>query len=539
MSFEVASLRGAHGVQPLPSTVATAEARAERIRLGIIGFAHLLKDVADAHHQRDWVTLRYASWDAYVAAEFNPERVQLPRELRERAVSELRVAGLSTRAIASALGVGDATVRRDLAGASYDAPAEITGADGKQYPAARPAKRSDLNQERVESARLAVDRGREWSLRIDGEVPVGCGAESRDEAVAWANGFLTEQGFVCPDSWEAVDGSSELLRAIYNDRQVVEGSADASASDGSAEDEAPEGIGFCGCGAQLPVNSVQAGATACEVCEPDAPSPTRYEPVSCEVDGCEAGLAADEVEAGYTRCGDCDPEGDHVAADEGTCKGCLKTDPAYRAAVVAAVAPEFVRPAPERDAEDQAGPDDLSAGMPIPGGQLGSASSGRVPAPADPVDHPSPVASSGSVGQAGPDARSAGSPIPTVVLATGDPTGSAQADPDGLSDGSPVPPPGPVGLPSAVDPTTASPQPGSAAAAAAHTTTATDERTQSDGSAGADVVFLREISIVAAALHRRRHYGRLVEAARCSECAADARVAVRDLADAGCLAAGP
>ncbi len=136
---ETINLPGPHGIQPLPSTVGTAEARAQRIRLGIVNYTQLLKDIADAYAQRDWATLGYQTWDAYVTAEFGEQRLQLDRARRERAVSELRSAGLSTRAISSALGVPQTTVRRDLdSGEPNGSPAEVGGADGKQYPATQP-----------------------------------------------------------------------------------------------------------------------------------------------------------------------------------------------------------------------------------------------------------------------------------------------------------------------------------------------------------------------------------------------------------------
>jgi len=50
-------------------------------------------------------------------------------------VRDLTGAGMSTRAIGGALGIGDRTVRVDLTGASNDAP--VTGLDGKVYPRPR------------------------------------------------------------------------------------------------------------------------------------------------------------------------------------------------------------------------------------------------------------------------------------------------------------------------------------------------------------------------------------------------------------------
>jgi len=47
--------------------------------------------------------------------------------------------GWSLRRIASAVGVNEITVRRDLQGATYLAGDKVSGTDGKTYPAARPA----------------------------------------------------------------------------------------------------------------------------------------------------------------------------------------------------------------------------------------------------------------------------------------------------------------------------------------------------------------------------------------------------------------
>ncbi|WP_234539438.1 hypothetical protein [Streptomyces shenzhenensis] len=67
-------------------------------------------------------------------------RVRLPREERQEVVASLRDSGLSTRAIASATGIAQDTVRRDLAaGERFRSPdsAQITGTDGKTYTVTR------------------------------------------------------------------------------------------------------------------------------------------------------------------------------------------------------------------------------------------------------------------------------------------------------------------------------------------------------------------------------------------------------------------
>src|SRR5258705_8235069 len=64
----------------------------------------------------------------------------MPLAERQAAPAELAAEGLSTRAIAGAIGSSDATVRRDLAatGATDDAPERVTGLDGRSHPARKP-----------------------------------------------------------------------------------------------------------------------------------------------------------------------------------------------------------------------------------------------------------------------------------------------------------------------------------------------------------------------------------------------------------------
>lgn len=108
---------------------------------------------------RAWTALGYESWDDLCAVEFAETRMlQLPRDDRRDAVGELRSAGMSTRAIGSAIGASEATVRRDLSGASSDAPESapppVTGLDGKTYtqPQPQPAPPEDPADETQGSA---------------------------------------------------------------------------------------------------------------------------------------------------------------------------------------------------------------------------------------------------------------------------------------------------------------------------------------------------------------------------------------------------
>ncbi len=95
--------------------------------------------IATAYVGRAWIALGYIDWDALCEFEFDGARLRVPREIRVEQVQSLRSAGLSTRAIGSALGVSDGTVRTDLAsGAQNYAPTPVVGQDGKTYAPVRP-----------------------------------------------------------------------------------------------------------------------------------------------------------------------------------------------------------------------------------------------------------------------------------------------------------------------------------------------------------------------------------------------------------------
>lgn len=124
--------------------VSRRRARAGRIRQGIQSYIHTLGDVAAAYAERDWEFLGYKAWDEYVDGEFGASRLQLSPEHRQKAVQELRLAGLSQRAIGSALGVSKTTVANDISEVVNsdhldEPPAQVKGIDGKTYQT--PARR--------------------------------------------------------------------------------------------------------------------------------------------------------------------------------------------------------------------------------------------------------------------------------------------------------------------------------------------------------------------------------------------------------------
>jgi len=99
--------------------------------------------IALAYKGRAFLALGYASWDEYVDARFGDLRLAVPREHRTQVVATLAGARMSVRAIAKLLGVGVATVHRELVkpvGVPTGTPTELEGPlstlgrDGKSYP---------------------------------------------------------------------------------------------------------------------------------------------------------------------------------------------------------------------------------------------------------------------------------------------------------------------------------------------------------------------------------------------------------------------
>jgi hypothetical protein len=94
-----------------PDPRAEARDRADRIRRGLAGYDQRRSEILAAWHARDDQVLGYASWDAYVAAEF---ATALPREGQRELSISLAAEGMPVRAIAPAVGAGKSTVQRDV-----------------------------------------------------------------------------------------------------------------------------------------------------------------------------------------------------------------------------------------------------------------------------------------------------------------------------------------------------------------------------------------------------------------------------------------
>lgn len=109
-----------------------AKRRVDRVKSGV---ERIWDDLVVLYRERAWSVLGYQSWDALCDAEFGGTRIALPRQQRQEVVCDLRESGMSTRAIASAVGVAVGTVASDLAATvqnrTVDQPATITGLDGR------------------------------------------------------------------------------------------------------------------------------------------------------------------------------------------------------------------------------------------------------------------------------------------------------------------------------------------------------------------------------------------------------------------------
>lgn len=121
------------------AAVREANARATRIRLGMVTYLHTLADIRTAWESRDWLTLGYKNWDDYLANEFGADRLRVPMEHRDKAIAELRMAGMSQRAISSSLEVPQSTVgdvaRRLTGSGQLDQPDRVTSRDGSDRSA--------------------------------------------------------------------------------------------------------------------------------------------------------------------------------------------------------------------------------------------------------------------------------------------------------------------------------------------------------------------------------------------------------------------
>lgn len=108
--------------------ISEARQRLERVKSGV---ERIWDDLVALYQGRAWIVLGYASWESLCDAELDGARIALPRQQRQEVVCDLRGAGMSTRAIASAVGVHHSTVADDLATVGNPTVDVVTGLDGR------------------------------------------------------------------------------------------------------------------------------------------------------------------------------------------------------------------------------------------------------------------------------------------------------------------------------------------------------------------------------------------------------------------------
>lgn len=127
-----------------------AQRLTERIRLSLDSVAQtwdrLASQVAEAYQRRADKALGYESWADYAQAEFGEKTASIAAPIRRELVSTLSAEGMSTRAIAPAVGVSHMTAERDIKQVEHPvtpAPARArdiqVSHDGSPTPVAAPA----------------------------------------------------------------------------------------------------------------------------------------------------------------------------------------------------------------------------------------------------------------------------------------------------------------------------------------------------------------------------------------------------------------
>ena len=178
-------------------TLEAARSLTAEIQRGMQGIQQL---IIAAYRGRVWLVLGYPTWNDYCDGELAGARPELPVSERRELVGELRQAGMSTPAIAGALGVSNATAWRDTSSFEEVSPERVTGMDGKDRPARKPqpmpepvvwsAEESSL-RDQMEAGRAVVASLRgtharliDWAERSRLHVRV-------DRRTVWGNPFET------------------------------------------------------------------------------------------------------------------------------------------------------------------------------------------------------------------------------------------------------------------------------------------------------------------------------------------------------------
>ncbi len=124
--------------RPTDLTPEQAHAFVEHVRSQV---EDIQQQIVTAYRGRAWLALGCTSWDQMCARYFGGVIVQIPRTDRPELVAALVESGMSQRAVASAVGISQASVHRVAAAASTDSsesveattPRTTTGVNGKTY----------------------------------------------------------------------------------------------------------------------------------------------------------------------------------------------------------------------------------------------------------------------------------------------------------------------------------------------------------------------------------------------------------------------
>ena len=145
-----------------PADMQKAEARDRLARVK----AHVTAawdDLIALYERRAWIALGYESWTALCDAELDGARIALPRQERRAVVGKMREAGMSTRAIGSAVGVSHEQARKDVAATVNNltvGPPRITSLDGRARPATQPPRTPNRRALADDFLTAVVDLGR-------------------------------------------------------------------------------------------------------------------------------------------------------------------------------------------------------------------------------------------------------------------------------------------------------------------------------------------------------------------------------------------
>lgn len=141
---------------PEPLNEADARALTDQIAEGLADVHSL---IVQAWEGRVWEPLGFATWDAWIDANFRGLQLRPPREQREEVVQSMREAGMSVRAISQATDLSYGTVHRSAAAGDPNGSPEhesnVVGLDGKSYT--KPKRPFPTAEDAAEFADVSLD----------------------------------------------------------------------------------------------------------------------------------------------------------------------------------------------------------------------------------------------------------------------------------------------------------------------------------------------------------------------------------------------